>query len=132
MGTIATTTMPVAMASGVWSTTLTMRRSNLDRPPSAERRPISGDTRKRAGVAPGRLCLGRSPASGCQPPAGELAPVAEVPLDLRIRELSDDGRPVVVAEPGGPQAAAYLGLARSVAAKLDGRHAKPRPRIVYV
>ena len=57
--------------------------------------------------------------------------LAEVPLDALIRELSDDGRPVVVAEPDGPQAQAYMGLARSVAAKLGRAHGKPAPRIVY-
>ncbi len=57
--------------------------------------------------------------------------LAEVPLDPLIRELSDDGRPVVVADPEGPQAQAYLGLARSVAAKLDRSHARTPPRIVY-
>ncbi|TVQ37460.1 MAG: iron-sulfur cluster carrier protein ApbC [Geminicoccaceae bacterium] len=58
--------------------------------------------------------------------------LAEIPLDPLIRELSDDGRPVVVAQPESPQAQAYLGLAQSVAAKLDRKHGKPAPRIVYV
>ena len=57
--------------------------------------------------------------------------LAEVPLDPRIRELSDGGSPIVVAEPDGPQAQAYMGLARSVAAKLDTRLQKPPPRILW-
>src|SRR5437870_6761062 len=33
--------------------------------------------------------------------------LGEVPLDLAIRETSDAGRPLVVSEPNGPQAAVY-------------------------
>ncbi|MEO1090818.1 MAG: iron-sulfur cluster carrier protein ApbC [Pseudomonadota bacterium] len=58
--------------------------------------------------------------------------LAEIPLDPIIRELSDSGAPVVASEPDGPQATAYLGLAKSVAAKLDTSRTKPMPRIVYV
>jgi ATP-binding protein involved in chromosome partitioning len=57
--------------------------------------------------------------------------LAEIPLDPVIRELSDTGRPVVVAEPESPQAKAYMELARDVADRLDGAEHKPAPRIVY-
>ena len=57
--------------------------------------------------------------------------LAEIPLDPVIRELSDAGRPVVVAEPASPQAQSYMALARSVADRLEGAERKPAPRIVY-
>ncbi|HET7371096.1 MAG TPA: iron-sulfur cluster carrier protein ApbC [Gammaproteobacteria bacterium] len=41
-----------------------------------------------------------------------------LPLDLRIREQTDSGRPTVVAEPDGDIARAYRTLARRAAAKL--------------
>jgi len=57
--------------------------------------------------------------------------LAEIPLDPLIRELSDGGRPVVVAEPASPQAEAYTALARNVLDRLAGAERKPAPRIVY-
>jgi len=57
--------------------------------------------------------------------------LAEIPLDPVIRELSDTGRPVVVAEPESPQAQAYMELARNVGDRLEGGERKPAPRIVY-
>jgi ATP-binding protein involved in chromosome partitioning len=60
--------------------------------------------------------------------------LGEIPLDLAIREQTDAGRPPVVAEPDGPQALAYLNLARMVLAKLDQATAaerRPFPKIVY-
>jgi ATP-binding protein involved in chromosome partitioning len=60
--------------------------------------------------------------------------LGEIPLDLAIREQTDAGRPPVVAQPDGPQAEAYLQVARLVTAKLaptaeTGRRAFPS--IVY-
>jgi ATP-binding protein involved in chromosome partitioning len=57
--------------------------------------------------------------------------LAEIPLDPVIRELSDSGRPVVVAEPETAQARAYMELARNVVDRLEGAERKPAPRIVY-
>ncbi|MCL6608102.1 MAG: iron-sulfur cluster carrier protein ApbC [Geminicoccaceae bacterium] len=60
--------------------------------------------------------------------------LAEIPLDPEIRELSDAGRPIVLARPESPQAQAYLQLARSVAdklAELAGGTARRFPRIVW-
>ena len=58
--------------------------------------------------------------------------LAELPLDIRIREQADDGRPTVVAEPDGVLTQAYLSLARRTAARL-ARHAaqvaRPMPTI---
>src|SRR5918995_3529629 len=44
--------------------------------------------------------------------------LGEIPLDLMIREHTDAGRPPVVSEPDGPQAAAYVEIARKVITKL--------------
>lgn len=58
--------------------------------------------------------------------------LAELPLDIRIREQADDGRPTVVAEPSGALAQAYLSMARRTTARL-ARHAalnaKPMPHV---
>jgi len=60
--------------------------------------------------------------------------LAEIPLDVRIRETSDEGRPIVVSEPRHPQAEAYRQLAIAVRdrlrAKIGGATRKP-PRIVF-
>lgn len=61
--------------------------------------------------------------------------LAEIPLDPEIRELSDSGRPIVLARPESPQARAYLDLARSVRDKLTelaGGKARRFPRIVWL
>ncbi|MCS6778533.1 MAG: iron-sulfur cluster carrier protein ApbC [Geminicoccaceae bacterium] len=60
--------------------------------------------------------------------------LAEIPLDAEIRELSDAGRPIVLARPESPQAQAYLRLAMSVRdklAELAGGKARRFPRIVW-
>ncbi|MGE0113311.1 MAG: iron-sulfur cluster carrier protein ApbC [Steroidobacteraceae bacterium] len=58
--------------------------------------------------------------------------LAELPLDIRIREWADAGRPTVSAEPEGKLAQAYLGMARHITARL-ARHAmqaaRPMPNI---
>jgi ATP-binding protein involved in chromosome partitioning len=41
--------------------------------------------------------------------------LGSLPLDIRIREQADSGRPSVVADPDGPVARAYLQIARRVA-----------------
>lgn len=40
--------------------------------------------------------------------------LGEIPLDIRIRETSDGGRPIVATEPDGPHAKAYDAIARQV------------------
>lgn len=55
--------------------------------------------------------------------------LGELPLDIRIREASDAGRPVMVAEPEGPLAAAYRRIAQAVLAGIAGGQ-RPAPRIV--
>jgi len=44
--------------------------------------------------------------------------LGSLPLDMRIREQADGGRPSVVAEPTGAIAEAYRGIARRTAAGL--------------
>jgi ATP-binding protein involved in chromosome partitioning len=48
-----------------------------------------------------------------------VALLASLPLDIRIREQTDGGRPTVVAEPDGPLGLAYLEMARRTAALLS-------------
>jgi ATP-binding protein involved in chromosome partitioning len=55
--------------------------------------------------------------------------LGEIPLVPRIRETSDAGQPVSVSVPDGPEAAAFLDLAKKVAASLETA-SKPAPRIV--
>ncbi len=44
--------------------------------------------------------------------------LAELPLDIRIREQADGGRPTVIAEPESPLGRAYIDMARRIAARL--------------
>jgi ATP-binding protein involved in chromosome partitioning len=59
--------------------------------------------------------------------------LGEVPLDLAIRETSDEGRPIVVAEPDGIHARIFRDIGAQVWQQLSGSTAAPRrkaPRIV--
>ncbi len=56
--------------------------------------------------------------------------LGEVPLDMAIRETSDDGLPIVATQPDGHHAAAYRAIAQKVRDQLDGGAGKPAPRIV--
>jgi ATP-binding protein involved in chromosome partitioning len=62
-----------------------------------------------------------------------VALLGELPLDARIREEADGGRPTVVAAPDSPRAKAYFEMARRSAAALS-RRARDRssvfPKIV--
>ncbi|MBI1180120.1 MAG: iron-sulfur cluster carrier protein ApbC [Alphaproteobacteria bacterium] len=58
--------------------------------------------------------------------------LGEVPLDMAIRETSDAGTPIVVAQPDGPHARAYLDIAAAVAAKIGAEGARKPPRISIV
>jgi ATP-binding protein involved in chromosome partitioning len=44
--------------------------------------------------------------------------LGSLPLDIRIREQADSGKPTVVADPEGPIAAAYRAIARRIAVKV--------------
>jgi ATP-binding protein involved in chromosome partitioning len=58
--------------------------------------------------------------------------LGEVPLTMSLRELSDQGRPIVVSEPASPAAEAFRGIAERTWAELQGAKgdARPAPRIV--
>jgi ATP-binding protein involved in chromosome partitioning len=55
--------------------------------------------------------------------------LGEIPLVPRIRETSDAGTPVAVAPAEGPEAEAFLALARQVKAALETT-SRPAPKIV--
>ena len=55
--------------------------------------------------------------------------LGEVPLDMAIRETSDAGTPIVVAEPDGPHAQAFREIATRVWAGVAASH-RQAPRIV--
>jgi ATP-binding protein involved in chromosome partitioning len=58
--------------------------------------------------------------------------LGEIPLVPAIRETSDAGTPIVASAPNGPEAQAFLALARKVAEKLTaGGHLKSAPAIVF-
>ena len=57
--------------------------------------------------------------------------LGEIPLDIVIRETSDDGRPIVATEPDGVHARHFADIARNVwSAITAGSATKPAPRIV--
>jgi ATP-binding protein involved in chromosome partitioning len=57
--------------------------------------------------------------------------LGEVPLDMTIRETSDEGRPVVAVDPDGPHGQVYREIARQVWGTLSGEGARrAAPRIV--
>jgi len=45
--------------------------------------------------------------------------LGQLPLDIRIREETDSGRPTVIADPAGRIGSAYLDMARRTAARLS-------------
>jgi ATP-binding protein involved in chromosome partitioning len=65
--------------------------------------------------------------------AYSLPVLGGLPLDGRIREEADSGKPSVASDPDGPIAAAYLDVARRAAAAmgaLAGAGSQPMPKIV--
>jgi ATP-binding protein involved in chromosome partitioning len=59
--------------------------------------------------------------------------LGEIPLDIAIRETSDGGHPIVVADPEGPHAKAYLEIASRLISKIDAVMAEREsaaPRII--
>ncbi len=58
--------------------------------------------------------------------------LGEVPLDMAIRETSDDGRPITVSQPDSPSAQTFRDIAARVWAKVSGETPARRagPRIV--
>jgi ATP-binding protein involved in chromosome partitioning len=57
--------------------------------------------------------------------------LGEIPLDIKIRETSDDGRPIVAIEPEGVHARHYIDIAREIwRAVSTGAASRPAPRII--
>jgi ATP-binding protein involved in chromosome partitioning len=56
--------------------------------------------------------------------------LGEAPLDMKIRETSDSGQPVVGVEPNSPQAGVYLNLAAKVKTLLETQKQRAAPAIV--
>lgn len=55
--------------------------------------------------------------------------LGEIPLDIKIRETSDGGHPIVVSDPDGPHAASYRSIAAAVLERIEGTQ-RTAPRIV--
>ena len=55
--------------------------------------------------------------------------LGQVPLDIKIREQADGGRPTVAAEPDSPLARRYRDIARKAMARMAGVPAKSFPTI---
>jgi ATP-binding protein involved in chromosome partitioning len=57
--------------------------------------------------------------------------LGEIPLDMAIRQTTDDGRPIVAIEPEGIHAKHYIDIARQLWMSITtGVASKPAPRIV--
>ncbi|GBG71073.1 hypothetical protein CBR_g8372 [Chara braunii] len=60
--------------------------------------------------------------------------LGEVPLNITIRQTSDDGRPITITDAGSAEAQIYARIVRRIAAKLrasaDESHAHRAPRII--
>ncbi|MEE2980342.1 MAG: iron-sulfur cluster carrier protein ApbC [Pseudomonadota bacterium] len=59
--------------------------------------------------------------------------LGEIPLDIKIRQTSDSGQPIVVSKPDSPQSQAYRAIAEAVSAKIDAAMAgggRAAPKIV--
>jgi ATP-binding protein involved in chromosome partitioning len=56
--------------------------------------------------------------------------LGEIPLDIKIRETSDAGTPIVAEEPDSPHSAAYRAVAEQVWRQLNDQPLRPAPRIV--
>ena len=56
--------------------------------------------------------------------------LGEIPLVPAIRETSDEGTPIVAKAPNGPEAQAFVAIARRVAEKLAGHATRQAPKIV--
>jgi len=60
----------------------------------------------------------------------QTAFLGEIPLDIKIRETSDAGTPIVAQDPDSPHSAAYRAVAEQVWRQLTDQPLRPAPRIV--
>jgi ATP-binding protein involved in chromosome partitioning len=56
--------------------------------------------------------------------------LGEIPLDIRIRETSDSGNPIVVSDPKSPHSAAFMAIADKVWRRLSDTPQRAAPRII--
>ena len=56
--------------------------------------------------------------------------LGEIPLDMAIRETSDEGTPIVIAEPEGPHARAFRTVAQRLMQQVEATAGPAAPRIV--
>ena len=56
--------------------------------------------------------------------------LGEIPLDIKIRETSDAGTPIVASDPNSPHSAAYRAVAEQVWRQLTDQPLRAAPRIV--
>jgi|UPI0004861E0A ATP-binding protein involved in chromosome partitioning len=56
--------------------------------------------------------------------------LGEIPLDIKIRETSDAGTPIVAEQPDSPHSAAYRAIGEQVWRQLNDQPLRPAPRIV--
>lgn len=61
----------------------------------------------------------------------ETAFLGTIPLDAEIAKGGDDGRPIVIAQPDGPHAAAFRSVAEAVIAEVE-RQAAEKPALSIV
>jgi ATP-binding protein involved in chromosome partitioning len=57
--------------------------------------------------------------------------LGDIPLDIRIREMADAGTPIMVTDPEGPHARAYLAIADAVREQIDGAAPAAGPSIRF-
>ncbi len=55
-----------------------------------------------------------------------IAFLGEIPLHLKVREAGDAGSPIVVAEPEGPEAKAFIAVAEAIAGRVSMENHKVR------
>jgi ATP-binding protein involved in chromosome partitioning len=56
--------------------------------------------------------------------------LGEIPLDIAIRETSDEGRPIVISQPETEHAKLFRAIAERLWTKLSGGTQKAAPKIV--
>ena len=55
----------------------------------------------------------------------------DVPLDIKIRETSDGGKPIVISNLDSPQAQAYMSIAERILESLEEANTSSGPEIVF-
>ena len=55
-----------------------------------------------------------------------IAFLGEIPLHLKVREAGDAGSPIVVTEPEGPEAKAFIAVAEAIAGRVSMENHKVR------